>query len=42
VRNCEVSTEKAACGTCSATWNLCRIEQDLDRVGRPQDLPDAN
>jgi hypothetical protein len=47
-----VTIQIAACKACSATWNLGtnsqfaleprKATENLDRFGRPQDLPDAN
>jgi hypothetical protein len=47
-----VTILRAACEACSATWNLGtnstfaleprKTTENLDRVGRSQDLPDAN
>jgi hypothetical protein len=51
-RNFDVTIGRAACKTCSATWNLRtnsafalgsrKTTENLDRVGRSQDLSDAN
>jgi hypothetical protein len=51
-RNFYINNGRAACEACSATWNLGtnsafalgsrKTTENLDRVGRWQDLPDAN
>jgi hypothetical protein len=51
-RNCGVTDRRAACEACSATWNLGtksmfalgsrKTTENLDRVGRSHDLPDAD
>jgi hypothetical protein len=51
-RNFNVTVGRAACEACSATWNLGtnsafalwprKTTENLNRVGRSQDLPDAN
>jgi hypothetical protein len=51
-RNVYVTIGRAACGACSAAWDLGtnsafalgprKSTESLDRVGRSQDLPDAN
>jgi hypothetical protein len=51
-RNFDVTIGRAAYEACSATWNLCtnsafalgsrKTTENLDRVGRSQDLPDLN
>jgi hypothetical protein len=51
-RNFDVTIWRAACEACSATWNLGtnsasalgsrKTTKNLNRVGRSQDLPDAN
>jgi hypothetical protein len=48
----DVTIGRAACEACSTTWNLGtnsafalgsrKTTENLDRVGRSQDLPDAN
>jgi hypothetical protein len=51
-RNFDVNNGRAACEACSATWNLGtssafalgprKTTENLGRVGRSQDLPDAD
>jgi hypothetical protein len=51
-RTFEVTNRRAACEACSATWNLGtnsafalgsrKITGNFDRIGRSQDLPDAD
>jgi hypothetical protein len=51
-RNFDITNGRAACEACSATWNFGtnstfalgqrKTTENLDRVGRLQDLPDAN
>jgi hypothetical protein len=50
--NSGIKFGRTACDVCSAMWNLCtnspftlgpsKITQNLDRVGRSQELPDAD
>jgi hypothetical protein len=51
-RNFDITNGRAACESCSATWNLGtnsafaqgsrKTTENLNRVGPSQDLPDAN
>jgi hypothetical protein len=51
-RNFEITIGRAACEACRATWNLGtnsafalgprKTTENLDRVGRSQELPEAN
>jgi hypothetical protein len=51
-RNFDITNRRAACEACSATWNLGtnsafalgsrKTTEKFDRVGRSQDLPNAN
>jgi hypothetical protein len=51
-QNFDITNGKAACEACSSTWNLGinsafalgsrKTTENLDRIGRSQELPDAN